>query len=94
MPKFKFSIFDFRPSDPLIAIHDKCNLHHFEVSFEIDELESDQEHAEILEKIYNIDPKILENEDIENSFSICKDKYPTKEDVIKYLESKGGEEIK
>lgn len=94
MPNFKFSIFDFRPSDPIIVLHDKCNLHHFEVSFEIDELESDQEHAEVLEKIYNIDLKILENEDTENSFSICKDKYPTKEDVIKYLESKGGIEIK
>lgn len=94
MSDFKFSIFDIPQSDPLIDMYDECNLHHFVVSFEIDELESDREHAEILEKIYNIDPKIIENEDTENSFSICKDNYTTKEDVIKYLESKGGEEIK
>ena len=93
MPDFKFSIFDILPSDPLIGMYDECNLHHFVVSFGIGEIESDQEHSEILEEIYDIDTKITVNEDTENSFSVCKDDYSTKEDVIKYLESKSGEYI-
>lgn len=93
MPNFKFSIFDIPLTDPCIDLFDECNLHHFTICFDIDEIECDQEHSEILEEIYKLDSSITENEDMENSFSVSKDDYPSKEDVIRYLESKGGEYI-
>ncbi|AXH72407.1 MAG: hypothetical protein [Caudoviricetes sp.] len=90
MKKFKFSVFDIDKSDPTICIFNDCNLHHFIVSFDIDEIECDQEHADILENIYGICQKITENEDTENQFSISKDDFNDKDHVIEYLVSVGG----
>ena len=90
MKKFKFSIFDLQPKDKVVDIFDDCNLHRFVICFEIDELECDQEHGEILESVYNISSDITQYEDTENEFSVNKDDYSSKEEVIKYLESMGG----
>lgn len=90
MSKFEFSITDMDPSDPLIPIYDDANLHHFYIMFYIDEISPDQECGEILENNYNISTNITRNEDMENCFSVSKDAYKNKIDLIDYLVSKDG----
>lgn len=65
-------------------------LIHSSFLFHIDELNGDEEHSEIMATTYGLDPSITDNEETENVFSVLIDDFPTKKDVIEYLESKGG----